>query len=77
MGADQKVAIVTGASQGIGSALVKAYRDRNCRVVANSRSIKPSSDPDIVAVPGDVADPKTAQPSFRRRLSASAASIRS
>jgi NAD(P)-dependent dehydrogenase (short-subunit alcohol dehydrogenase family) len=61
MGAEQKVAIVTGASQGIGSALVKAYRDRNYRVVANSRSIKPSSDPDIVAVPGDVADPKTAQ----------------
>src|ERR1700736_2907367 len=60
MGAEQKVAIVTGASQGIGSALVKAYRDRNYRVVANSRSIKPSSDPDVLAVAGDVADPKTA-----------------
>src|ERR1700736_1281537 len=61
MGAEQKVAIVTGASQGIGSALVKAYRDRNYRVVANSRSIKPSTDPDVLAVAGDVADPKTAQ----------------
>jgi DNA-binding transcriptional LysR family regulator len=47
MGAEQKVVIITGASQGIGADLVKAYRDRNYRVVANSRSIKPSSDPDI------------------------------
>jgi NAD(P)-dependent dehydrogenase (short-subunit alcohol dehydrogenase family) len=61
MGAEQKVVIITGASQGIGSALVKAYRDRNYRVVANSRSIKPSTDPDVLAVAGDVADPKTAQ----------------
>jgi NAD(P)-dependent dehydrogenase (short-subunit alcohol dehydrogenase family) len=61
MGAEQKVVIITGASQGIGADLVKAYRDRNYRVVANSRSIKPSSDPDILAVPGDIADPKTAE----------------
>src|SRR5580692_424326 len=61
MGAQQKVAIVTGASQGIGEALVKAYRDRNFRVVATSRSIKPSSDPDVLAVTGDIADPKTAE----------------
>src|SRR5262249_41855312 len=61
MGAEQKVAIITGASQGIGEALVKGYRDRNFRVVASSRSIKPSSDPDILAVAGDIADPKTAE----------------
>ena len=61
MGAEQKVVIITGASQGIGAELVKGYHDRNYRVVANSRSIKPSSDPDILAVPGDVADPKTAE----------------
>jgi NAD(P)-dependent dehydrogenase (short-subunit alcohol dehydrogenase family) len=61
MGAQQKVAIITGASQGIGEALVRAYRDRNFRVVATSRSIKPSSDPDILAVAGDIADPKTAE----------------
>ncbi len=29
MGTEQKVAVITGASQGIGAALVKAYRDRN------------------------------------------------
>jgi NAD(P)-dependent dehydrogenase (short-subunit alcohol dehydrogenase family) len=61
MGAEQKVVIITGASQGIGADMVKGYRDRNYRVVANSRSIKPSSDPDILAVPGDIADPKTAE----------------
>lgn len=61
MGAEQKVVIITGASQGIGANLVQGYRDRNYRVVANSRAIKPSSDPDILAVPGDIADPKTAE----------------
>src|SRR5713226_5230295 len=61
MGAEQKVVVITGASQGFGEALVKAYRDRNYRVVANSRSIKPSADPDILAVAGDIADPKTAE----------------
>ena len=61
MGAERKVAVITGASQGIGAALVKAYRERNYGVVATARSIKPSSDPDIVAVSGDVADRKTAQ----------------
>jgi NAD(P)-dependent dehydrogenase (short-subunit alcohol dehydrogenase family) len=61
MGAEQKVVVITGASQGIGAELVKGYRDRNYRVVANSRSVKPSSDPDILTVPGDIADPKTAQ----------------
>jgi len=60
MSNEQKVAIVTGASQGIGEALVKAYRDRNYRVVATSRSIKPGSDPDVLAVAGDIGDPATA-----------------
>jgi len=61
MGTERKVAVITGASQGIGAALVKAYRDRNYRVVATARSMKPSNDDDIFAVPGDVADRKTAE----------------
>ncbi len=61
MGSEQKVVVITGASQGIGASLVKAFRDRNYRVVATSRSIKPSSDPDILAVSGDIADPQTAE----------------
>jgi NAD(P)-dependent dehydrogenase (short-subunit alcohol dehydrogenase family) len=61
MGTEQKVAVITGASQGIGAALVKAYRDQNFRVVATARSIKPSNDDDVVTVAGDIADPKTAE----------------
>jgi len=61
MGIEQKVAVITGASQGIGTALVKAYRDRNYRVVATARSVKPLSDADVLVVPGDIADRKTAE----------------
>src|SRR6201988_2894227 len=61
MGIEQKVAVITGASQGIGAALVKAYRDRNYRVVATARTIQLSNDDDVLAVAGDIADPKTAE----------------
>ncbi len=60
MSTPSKVAIVTGASQGIGAGLVAAYRAAGYRVVATSRSITASGDPDAVAVPGDIADPATA-----------------
>lgn len=60
MSAERKVVIVTGASQGIGAGLVKAFRDRDYRVVANSRSIKPSDNPDVLAVAGDISKPETA-----------------
>lgn len=59
MRSEQKVAIVTGASQGIGAALVAAFRSRNYRVVATSRSIKPSDDADIITIAGDIGDPET------------------
>jgi NAD(P)-dependent dehydrogenase (short-subunit alcohol dehydrogenase family) len=55
-----KVAIVTGASQGIGAGLARAYRELGYDVIATARSIE-SSDPGIVAVPGDIADPVTAE----------------
>lgn len=61
MSAERKVVIVTGASQGIGAGLVKAFRERDYRVVANSRSIKPSDDPDVLAVAGDISKPETAK----------------
>jgi NAD(P)-dependent dehydrogenase (short-subunit alcohol dehydrogenase family) len=57
----QKVAVITGASQGIGAGLVKAFRARGYRVVANSRSIAPSNDPDVLAVPGDIAERSVAE----------------
>jgi NAD(P)-dependent dehydrogenase (short-subunit alcohol dehydrogenase family) len=61
MSLEQKTVIITGASQGIGAALVRAYRDRNYRVIATARSIKPSADADILAVPGDISQPDTAE----------------
>ena len=57
---EQKVAVITGASQGIGAALVRAYRDRNYRVVATALSMEPSSEDDVLVVSGDIADRKTA-----------------
>jgi NAD(P)-dependent dehydrogenase (short-subunit alcohol dehydrogenase family) len=56
----RKVAIVTGASQGIGAGLVAAYRRHGYAVVANSRSITDSQDSDVLAIAGDIADPVTA-----------------
>jgi NAD(P)-dependent dehydrogenase (short-subunit alcohol dehydrogenase family) len=61
MDRDMKVAVVTGASQGIGAALVAAYRARGYGVVATARSIKPAEDPGILSVPGDIADRNTAE----------------
>ena len=69
MSNELKVVIITGASQGIGAGLVKAYRDRNFRVLATSRSIKQGGDPDIVAVPGDIGDPATAERVVKEALS--------
>jgi NAD(P)-dependent dehydrogenase (short-subunit alcohol dehydrogenase family) len=56
----QKVAIVTGASQGIGAGLVAAFRQHGYAVVANSRSIADSRDPELLAIAGDITDPGTA-----------------
>lgn len=61
MSNQQKVAIVTGASQGIGAGLVEALRSRGYRVVGTSRSIRPSDDPDYVAIAGDIGSAETAQ----------------
>jgi NAD(P)-dependent dehydrogenase (short-subunit alcohol dehydrogenase family) len=49
----QAVAVITGASRGIGAALVETFRNRNYRVVATSRSIKPCRDEGLVTVKGD------------------------
>ncbi|QXH74847.1 SDR family oxidoreductase [Pseudomonas atacamensis] len=61
MNAPQKVVIVTGASQGIGAEVVRAFRKLNYRIVATSRNIKSSDDPDVLTVAGDIGDPATAQ----------------
>jgi NAD(P)-dependent dehydrogenase (short-subunit alcohol dehydrogenase family) len=55
-----KVAIITGGSQGIGAGLVAGYRGQGWSVVATARAMKPSNDPDVLAVNGDITDPATA-----------------
>ncbi|WP_158900173.1 SDR family NAD(P)-dependent oxidoreductase [Burkholderia sp. L27(2015)] len=57
----QKVVVVTGASRGIGSELVNAFRDFGYRVVATARSIEPSTDPNILTIAGDIGDRKVAK----------------
>jgi NAD(P)-dependent dehydrogenase (short-subunit alcohol dehydrogenase family) len=55
----QKVAIITGGSQGIGAGLVAAYREQGWSVVANARTMKPSPDKEVLAVDGDISEPAT------------------
>jgi NAD(P)-dependent dehydrogenase (short-subunit alcohol dehydrogenase family) len=61
MNSQQKVAIVTGASQGLGAGILQGYRDNGYIVVANSRKIRSSSDEGVIAVPGDISDRDVAQ----------------
>jgi NAD(P)-dependent dehydrogenase (short-subunit alcohol dehydrogenase family) len=56
-----KVAIVTGASQGIGAGVADAFARAGYAVVGTSRSIAPSGDPGFLTVPGDIAEPETPQ----------------
>jgi NAD(P)-dependent dehydrogenase (short-subunit alcohol dehydrogenase family) len=57
----RRVAVVTGASQGIGAGLVAGYRALGWAVVANSLTIQPSDDADVLTVEGDVSQPRTAE----------------
>jgi NAD(P)-dependent dehydrogenase (short-subunit alcohol dehydrogenase family) len=57
----QKVAIVTGASKGIGAGLVEAFRHAGYAVLATSRSILDSEESDVLTVGGDIAEAETAQ----------------
>jgi NAD(P)-dependent dehydrogenase (short-subunit alcohol dehydrogenase family) len=57
----QRVAIITGASRGIGAGLVAGYRGLGFGVVATSRSIAPSADDQVLAISGDIRDRATAK----------------
>jgi NAD(P)-dependent dehydrogenase (short-subunit alcohol dehydrogenase family) len=57
MNAERKVVVITGASRGIGAGLVQEFVRRNYRVVACSRSIGQSGDPDVLEIAGDVSQP--------------------
>ena len=64
MSSQQKTAIVTGASQGIGAGVVRAFVERGFNVVANSRKVTQSTEvaaSDRVAlVDGHIGEPATA-----------------
>src|SRR5579871_2905549 len=64
MNSQRKTAIVTGASQGIGAGIVKAFVERGFDVVANSRKVTQSTEiiaSDRVAlVDGHIGEPATA-----------------
>jgi len=60
MSSERKVAIITGASHGIGAGLVDGFLARGYRVVANSRTIEPSASADVLTVTGDIAAADTA-----------------
>jgi NAD(P)-dependent dehydrogenase (short-subunit alcohol dehydrogenase family) len=55
-----RVAIITGGSRGIGAGLVAGYRGQGWAVVATALAIKPSPDPDVLTVAGNIAEPATA-----------------
>ncbi len=57
----QRVAIITGADRGIGAGLAAGFRGAGYAVVATSRSIAVSDDPDVLTVQGDITQADTAR----------------
>jgi NAD(P)-dependent dehydrogenase (short-subunit alcohol dehydrogenase family) len=64
MTSTRKTAIVTGASQGIGAGVAKAFVERGYNVVANSLKVTKSTEvaasERVALVEGDIGDPTTA-----------------
>jgi len=62
--ANEKTVIVTGASQGIGAAVVKEFLNRGYNVVATSRSVSKAGftpSPNLALVDGDIGQASTAE----------------
>src|SRR6266436_6508397 len=64
MATARRTVIVTGASQGIGAGIVKAFVERGFNVVANSRKMTQSTEvaasKNIALVDGHIGEPATA-----------------
>jgi NAD(P)-dependent dehydrogenase (short-subunit alcohol dehydrogenase family) len=64
MNSQRKTAIVTGASQGIGAGIVRAFVERGVNVVANSRKVTQSTEviasDHVALVDGHIGEPATA-----------------
>jgi NAD(P)-dependent dehydrogenase (short-subunit alcohol dehydrogenase family) len=59
--AGKKVVIVTGASKGIGAGVAAAFAACGYAVVGTARSVEQSETPDVLMVPGDIAQESTAE----------------
>ena len=79
MSGPRKTAIVTGASQGIGAGIVKAFVERGFNVVANSRNVTQSAEiaasDQVALVDGHIGEPTTAAVTPRIGFRARAAVI--
>jgi NAD(P)-dependent dehydrogenase (short-subunit alcohol dehydrogenase family) len=64
----RKVAIITGASRGIGAGLTAGFRRAGYAVVGTSLSVDSSDEPDFVTVKGNIAEAETAQRVVDRAL---------
>jgi NAD(P)-dependent dehydrogenase (short-subunit alcohol dehydrogenase family) len=60
MSSVEKVAVVTGASQGIGAGIVRQFLAKGYRVVACSRNIATTGQPNLLEVAGDISQPDVA-----------------
>ena len=60
-GGERKVAVITGASQGIGAGLAAGYRRAGYAVVGTARSKPSGGDDDFITIAGDIADAQTAR----------------
>jgi NAD(P)-dependent dehydrogenase (short-subunit alcohol dehydrogenase family) len=70
--ASKKTVIVTGASQGIGAAVVQSLLDRGYNVVATSRNVTKSGfalSPNLALVDGDIGSAETAERVTRAAIS--------
>lgn len=56
-----KVAIITGASRGIGAGLVAAFREAGFAVVGTARTVQPAVTPAVTMVAGDITLAETAE----------------
>jgi NAD(P)-dependent dehydrogenase (short-subunit alcohol dehydrogenase family) len=58
-GDEQRVAVITGGSRGIGAGLVEAYRRAGWAVVTNALTTESTDDAEVLAVDGDISEPST------------------
>ena len=58
---EQKVAIITGGSRGIGAGIVAGYRREGWAVVVNALTVEASADADVLVVDGDISKLETTE----------------